>query len=379
MDNKRGKILILATRGDIGGVQVFVLGLAHELLSRGLDVTVGYGPGSYLPAEIRNAGLKGLKFRWLRRTHNPLANFLFAAELWLKIRKYKFNIIHFNSANTLIGVIAGRFAGRARSVFSVHGLSVLDDNYHKLGFLKPLYRLYFRLLLALADQTVYISEANRRSAAAQRLTSGGEIVYNGIEASSLDFLDRQAGHKFFTDIIGIDLKDNFVIGSIGRLTYQKNYEFLITAFPGILRIIPNAVAILIGDGENRLRYAKQIETLGLENKVILAGELINAHRYLKSFDLFVLPSRYEGLPLTLIECLFAPLPCLAANVGGSGEVLGDESQLYGLGNQQEFLSKLKRIFEDNNLRGQMAERNLARSQKFLLSRMADEYVKIYGL
>jgi len=129
-------------------------------------------------------------------------------------------------------------------------------------------------------------------------------------------LERETARKFLEEKIKINLKDKFLIGSIGRLDYSKNYEFLIKVFPEILKVKPEAIAIVIGEGPERKKLENLIEKGDLKEKIFLIGELKDASKYLKAFDLFVLPSRYEGLSIILIESLFAQIPILASDVGG---------------------------------------------------------------
>ncbi|GIW65424.1 MAG: hypothetical protein KatS3mg093_403 [Candidatus Parcubacteria bacterium] len=115
---------------------------------------------------------------------------------------------------------------------------------------------------------------------------------------------------------------------------------MIEVFPEILKIKDNAVAIIIGEGLERKKYENLIEKYSLKDKFFLIGEIKDASRYLKAFDLFVLPSRYEGMSITLIEALFAQIPILASDVGGNKEIVGEEC-VYGFNNKNDFLIKFQ--------------------------------------
>jgi len=164
-----------------------------------------------------------------------------------------------------------------------------------------------------------------------------------------------------------DLNRMYVVGSIGRLAYPKNYEFLIKTFPDILKAKPNVICIIIGDGPDRNSLQLLADSLQLQDKVFLIGEIKDAYKYLKAFDLFVLPSIYEGLSISLIETLFAKVPTLAANVGGNAEIL-DKEQLYSLKNKQEFIEKIKNTSKQT--------RNY-KKEKFSLKETVKKYTEIY--
>lgn len=104
------------------------------------------------------------------------------------------------------------------------------------------------------------------------------------------------------------LNEAFIIGNIGRLSYQKNQELLIEVFLEILREKPNAVLWLVGDGEDREKLENIINKRGIEDKVKFWGNVDNVNELLFAMDVFVLTSRYEGLPVVLVEAQATGIP-----------------------------------------------------------------------
>lgn len=115
--------------------------------------------------------------------------------------------------------------------------------------------------------------------------------------------------------------DDLVLLSVGRLVYQKAHEVLIACMPEVLKEFPNAKAWIFGEGPLRTDLQKQIERLGISNSVKLPGKSDHIPSLLASADIFVLPSRWEGLPIALLEAMSAGLPCIATKVEGVDEVL----------------------------------------------------------
>lgn len=109
------------------------------------------------------------------------------------------------------------------------------------------------------------------------------------------------------------LEDKFVIGNVARFSYQKNHEFLIRAFYKVRKIRKNAILLLIGRGELEENIKKQVSVLGLNDSVIFMGVRNDVPEILNAMDVFVLPSMYEGLPVTLIEVQANGLPVLVAD------------------------------------------------------------------
>ena len=113
------------------------------------------------------------------------------------------------------------------------------------------------------------------------------------------------------------LHGKFVVGHIGRFFPPKNHSFLIDIFAGVARKDPDAVLMLVGGGElddalmNRTK--SKVNALGLTDRVIFTGVRSDVERLLQAFDVFVLPSLYEGLPVVMIEAQAAGLPCVMSD------------------------------------------------------------------
>ena len=109
------------------------------------------------------------------------------------------------------------------------------------------------------------------------------------------------------------LTNNFVVGHIGRFEYQKNHDFLLDVFYEVQRRKPEAKLVLCGVGSLMEHIRQRIEEMNLSNKVIIFDEIKNVEDYYSLFDVFVLPSRYEGLPLVAVEAQAMGLKCLLSD------------------------------------------------------------------
>lgn len=361
------KVLIVITHGGIGGATNYVFWLAEGLKERNFKVKIGFGEGKYLKEKLKSKNIPYINFKWLKRTYNPLANLFFIWEIKKFLDKEKFDIVHFNSTNALFGAIGAKVSkSKPKTVFTFHGLSILDPGYQKYSFLKIFYFLIFKFLICFIDVPVFVSQNNLEWATKTKLTPKGVVIYNGIPKP--EFLSKEKAKKFFKEKFKISLENKFIIGSIGRLDYQKNYEFLIKIFPEILKKIPNAICIIIGNGPEKNKLENLIEKLNLKEKIFLLGWINDASRYLKGFDLFVLPSRYEGSPITLIETLYAQIPILATDVGGNKEII-NENFVYKLDDVQNFLDKLTKLMG-------IAPKPLLK-ENFILDNMINSYLQMY--
>jgi len=120
-------------------------------------------------------------------------------------------------------------------------------------------------------------------------------------------------------------RDAVVLLSIGRLVYQKAHNVLIAALPRVLEIWPNLVLFIAGDGPLHSELVEQINNLKLTDKVYLLGVRKDIPALLSISQIFVLPSRWEGLPIALLEAMGAGLPIVATRVEGVEDVVDVEA------------------------------------------------------
>lgn len=141
------------------------------------------------------------------------------------------------------------------------------------------------------------------------------VIHNAINVS--DFVYNESIRQKVRTQLGL-LKDEFVIGHVGRFSYQKNHDFLIDVFNEVHRRLPEAVLILIGDAvedELYLNKAKQkVKELNLVENVRFLGIRNDVPDLMQAMDCFLFPSRFEGLGIVIIEAQTAGLPCYVSSV-----------------------------------------------------------------
>lgn len=136
-----------------------------------------------------------------------------------------------------------------------------------------------------------------------------QLMKNAIEVEKYTFSDKI--RQRIREKIG--LQNKFVLGQVGRFAYQKNYEFSIEVFKDIHSQYPNAILLLVGNGvlENEIRA--RIEKYQLADSVCMLSWSNHVEELLQAMDMLLLPSRFEGLPITLIEAQAADLKCLVSS------------------------------------------------------------------
>ena len=107
--------------------------------------------------------------------------------------------------------------------------------------------------------------------------------------------------------------DGFVVGHVGSFWELKNHSFLIDIFAKINKVCPNSKLVLVGDGGRRQEIQNKVMELGLQNSVVFTGVRSDVHKIMQAMDVFVLPSLYEGLPVTMVEAQASGLPCFISD------------------------------------------------------------------
>ncbi|MBU1100657.1 MAG: glycosyltransferase [Bacteroidetes bacterium] len=369
------KILLVITKAEVGGAQVFVLNLAKSLKKLGCEVEVAAGEGEFLYEELRKHKIPYYYLNSLRRGFSILKSLYFIFDLYKLLRKNDYDVIHLNSSNTLIGALSAFPIKKTKAFFTFHGLSFIDNNYSSNTIVKYFAKLYFRVLLKLVDGAVCECKLNYDEVMEANIVASSPIIYNGLDEQDLTFLSTEEAKGYLSQKCGSKLDNHFVIGTTGRLAYQKNHEFLINNFKQIKERIPEARIVIIGDGPDFNKFSSLIAEKGIKEDFFLIGEIENSHQYLKGFDVFVMPSRYEGVSISLIETLYSESPILASDVGGNKEVVGNcEKQLFEFDNFKEFIEKLLEI---KNNRDYFVEYNRNMKSKFSLDKMAESYKELF--
>lgn len=136
------------------------------------------------------------------------------------------------------------------------------------------------------------------------------IMQNAIDCARFSFSEQ--ARQSIRSKYGIE-SSTVVIGHTGRFSPEKNHEYLVVVFAEYHRINENSVLMLVGDGPERERIEDKCRDLGVEDAVIFTGSQKNAENYLSAMDLFLFPSLYEGLTLSLLEAQYSGLICFVAD------------------------------------------------------------------
>ncbi len=305
------KVLHIIDSAGLYGAEIVLLNLSGEQKKMGYHpIIASIGKkGSYTkPLEVE-ASRRGIEVVQFRMHNGP--NFLGAWKILRYARSNDVAILHTHGykGNILLGFIPKRFR-KLPLVSTVHGWT----NVSKFSRLR-LYEWADGLSLKNVDAVCLVNEtmlAHPRFTGMRR--DKLHVIPNGIP----EFDETQPVQG--DEIVEFCL-NGFTIVSIGRLSKEKGYEYLIQAFAQIISNVPDARLLIIGEGPERTELENTILSLGLTGKVMLPGYRQNARIYLSYCRVFVLSSLTEGLPITLLEAMQIGIPVVATAVGGIPSVV----------------------------------------------------------
>lgn len=218
-------------------------------------------------------------------------------------REGRYDIVH-SDMNTVsvLPLLAAKRAGIPVRVLHNHSTWGRHEPIRNLMkfFLRPFARRYATDYAA-CSQRAAVWMYGKRKVKAGKVT----VFNNAVDPSRFAF--RPETRARIREENGWE--DDFIIGHIGRFMKQKNHEFLVKIFAEVVKRELRARLVLIGDGELKQKVMRQVDRLGLAGRVSFVGTVANPEDYYMVFDAFVLPSRYEGLPVVGVEAQTAGLPC----------------------------------------------------------------------
>jgi glycosyltransferase involved in cell wall biosynthesis len=228
-------------------------------------------------------------------------------------------------------------------------VAVVVDNYDVMFLKKILYILCDRLTQRFVNKFIVVSQSLQEFLIKEHGIAPDKVtkIYNGIE---LDQYKPNLGpiDKFRKEFLSRE--DELVVGSVGRLTYEKGHEFLLKSMPKVLESFPRTKFVLVGDGQLKLKLENLAKELEISQTCMFLGFRDDIPQVLSSFDVFVLPSIMEGHPIAILEAMAMAKPIVASDINGIREQI--ENRRTGLlvppGDPQALAKAINQMLKDRN-------------------------------
>jgi glycosyltransferase involved in cell wall biosynthesis len=349
---------------DPSGMGAHMLDLAAEYLP-GVEVSVMCWPTAPGRRVLDRAATLGASTLALPHPRDPA----FANSIVAFLQDHPADVFHVHvgtGREDFDGARAARRAGVPTVVQTLHLPWLLRSRGKRRPFFRSLHEVDRLLAVSQAQARTY----NRIGVPSELITT----VPNGVGARTPGLGRRAARER-----LGLD-PDQPVVMTVGRLTVMKGQRHLVDAVPGLVARFPELVVLVFGQGHLHARLTAQAEALGVGGAVRLLGHRSDARALLDAADVFVLPSRHEGMPLVALEAMEAGLPVVTTRVIGSEEVVADgETGLLVPPEDPAALSAaLAALLADPGLRARMGQAGRRRYRAhFTRERMAAQTLTVY--
>ena len=412
------KILLVVTLSEMGGAQKVVYHIAAGLEPGLFDVTVACAPGGELVRwlrELAEAGesawsgetgpsprpfpLRVVEIPELKREIAPVRDMLALWRLYRLIRRERFDVVHCHSSKAgLLGRLAAWLAGVTQVYFTAHGWGI---NEYQSRLFRFFFTLAERLAGAVSTRVVCVSLYDYNKALALKLARPGKlaVIYNGIpgpgEANASTAAvgsehPASSGVKVGAAVPAIKMgklkKELGLAGSdrlavtVMRLAPPKEPMLFLKVARRLVQPLPGLFFAIIGDGPLRAGCEAYIRENGLAGRVFMTGSREDAAELLGGCDMFMHFSRWEGLPLTIIEAMQAGVPVVANRTGGVCELVADGETGFLIDDldAREAGRACEALFASGELRRRCGEAGRLRARRlFSLEEMQRKYRDLY--
>jgi glycosyltransferase involved in cell wall biosynthesis len=318
------RILYVITKANWGGAQRYVYDLALAARERGSEVSVAYGTDGTLSERLMQAHVPLFFVKGLGRDVALFSDLRALLNLMRLMHTLQPDVIHANSSKAgLLATVAARLYKKSvrtpRVIFTAHGWAF---NESRPGWQKLIFAFFHAVTAAASDLIICVSEAARKDAERLPFTKGKlHVIHNGVEEVVL--IEKDAARAKLAPAPSPVLSFSTWIGTLAELHPTKGLDVAIEAFARLASQFPDIALVLIGEGQQRNQLVELARARGLQDRIRFCGHMPHAATLLSAFDIFLFPSRSEGLGYAALEAGNASLPVVASRAGGIPEIIED--------------------------------------------------------
>lgn len=318
----RKKVLFLITKSNWGGAQRYVYDLATGIDQTRFESVVALGGQGELKDRLEQAGIRVISIASLDRDISLRKELDFAKELFTIVRQEKPYVLHVNSSKAGgVGTLIGRLGRVPKIIFTAHGWAFNED---RPEWQKLVIKGLHYLTVLLSHRTIMVVGALLKQLDLPGVEKRSKIIYLGRSVGAT--FTKSDARLRLSEMMQLDKTtsdEEIWIGHIGELHPIKRQAVLIASMAPLLREQPNLRLFIIGTGELENQLKRQIEQENIVSQVIMTGNLHEAARFLKAFDVFVLCSHSEAGGYVAQEAGLAGVATIVTRVGGLPEMIED--------------------------------------------------------
>src|SRR3989338_1390540 len=307
---------------ELGGPPILVLDILQHLDKERFESTIATGITIDRKYDMigfaRDKNIRIFAMPSLVRDIHPLKDIKALIKLAIFLKKEKFDIVHCHtSKGGFIGRLAAKLAGAKIIIYSPHG-DIFEGYFCKLA--TDFFILLEKFAARFTDKIINLTKIEIERFLEHGIGTRHQLkqIYNGI---NIKYYERaMTSNLKKRDEFGLG-KDDFVCATVGRLVPVKGHTYLIKAIQKVVKVIPEAKFLFVGDGELKSKLSEEIKSYDLQRNIFLLGARNDIATILSCINVFLLPSLNEGFGMALIEAMAARKPVIATNVGGVPEVI----------------------------------------------------------
>lgn len=365
-EKRKIKILLVVCNNVLNGTERYVVDLAGNLSKDIFEVTVATpmkGPLSDILGEkgikeviYNNDKLQSYSLKGLRNIGKILKN-------------GNFDVLHGNSG--ILPCVVGRLKGVPFVLEVKHGIFYSREQLDSLNFIRRRYEIikqfFVHKFLATSpnDKALIIKYFHTP-------VDKIDVIYLGLDIPSLR-------SKIKNSNITKNDEGDFIIGHIGRMTFQKAQIILLKAFKIVNDRYPNTKLIIVGEGEDKNDLLNFVRQNGLENKIEFKGYIADIYNEMMKFDAHVLTSRFEGMGYVNLEAMELGIPVITTDVGGASNFLTNEynALITPVEDPQSTADAIEKLITNDKLRKDIIKNAAQTVKEYSIERMVKETSDFY--
>jgi glycosyltransferase involved in cell wall biosynthesis len=306
-------------------------------------------------------------------------NFTLILSLSEIIKKNQIVLVHGQGARAeFFARLASRFAGNSKYVSTI---AMPVEGFDVGPIRKRIYSLLDRFSERFVDRFLVVSDVLRDKMIRGHLIPAEKVIriYNGIEVGHYLMQDRNGSRERIRNEFNIE-GDTLFIASVGRLVWQKGFEYLVQAMPKVLNEFPQTKMLIVGEGPLRKDLEALAQKLRIEKHIIFADFRKDVNDILSAINILIVPSLLEGFPMIVLEGMAMAKPIIATRIDGIKEQIvdGESGILIPPRDPDALAEAIVRLSIDKELARTLGSEGRRRVEnEFTVERMVSETKKVY--
>ncbi len=365
------KVIHIITKLEFGGAQTSTLYTVKNLSKEKYRVYLFTSPG-YLSNKAEEIDGISLKYFPFKREINPFYDFMTFILLLIEILKIHPDIVHTHSSKAgILGRWASFFCGVPHIYHTIHGFPFYENQFFPIKIFYVSLEMFTSFI---TEYLIAITNEDVKKGLRNGIGKRGKylLIRDGIDISK--FLSVNISKEEKKKKLGI--KEKNVVGTISSLKKQKNPVGFVRMASSVKN--KDTGFVIVGDGALRGKVEEEIEKRGLENRFYLLGWREDAEEILKTFDVFVLLSFWEGLPKALLESQTIGIPCVVTEIDGMKEIVKEGINGFLVKDYKEASYKVDILLKNQKLREEIGRKGSEKiTPDFEISNMVKEIEMLY--